>query len=378
MATSASTLDLLKSKGVILPHPESVTIAPEVDPERIAPSATLGPGTRLEGERLSIGAECVISGETPATVKNCQLARGVALKGGYIEGSVFLEGSSVGSSAHVRPGCLLEEEACAAHAVGLKQTILYPFVTLGSLINFCDIWMTGGTSRKNHSEVGSSFIHFNFTPHADKATPSLIGDPASGLLLNQPPVFLGGQGGIVGPVEMAHGVVQSAGSICRRDLLEEGHLYQSAVGKERWQPYTTGTIRATEERVRKNLLYIGSLVALRHWYAGFRAGVMFGDPWTDACLSGAQDLLQGAVQERVKQLLKLLGMIDGFETLPEHLTLALEAQVDLSGLRSLAQRLLPGFGTYTEGMQNLDPEDGAVMVEFFRTQQRRFVELTDR
>jgi UDP-N-acetylglucosamine/UDP-N-acetylgalactosamine diphosphorylase len=52
----------------------------------------------------------------------------------------------------------------------LKQTILFPFVTLGSLINFCDIFMSGGSDRKNHSEVGSSYIHFNYTPNQDKAT----------------------------------------------------------------------------------------------------------------------------------------------------------------------------------------------------------------
>lgn len=76
----------------------------------------------------------------------------------------------MGSGAHVRGGTILEEEANGAHTVGLKQTILMPFVTLGSLINFCDVLLAGGTSRTNHSEVGSSYIHFNFTPDGDKTT----------------------------------------------------------------------------------------------------------------------------------------------------------------------------------------------------------------
>ena len=53
------------------------------------------------------------------------------------------------------------------------------FVTIGSLVNFCDLLMAGGSSRQDHSEVGSGYIHFNFTPwgaRGDKATPSLIGD----------------------------------------------------------------------------------------------------------------------------------------------------------------------------------------------------------
>jgi len=84
--------------------------------------------------------------------------------------------------AEVREGCLLEEEANGAHTVGLKQTILFPFVTLGSIVNFCDILMAGGTDRRNHSEVGSSYIHFNYTPNQDKATASLIGDVAYGVM----------------------------------------------------------------------------------------------------------------------------------------------------------------------------------------------------
>ena len=373
MNQNADLLSSLIRKGVSIPHPQSVFISGEVDPERIDASVSLHPGTRLQGASLSIGPESVIGKETPATVVDCQIGKGVSLKGGYVEGSVFLDGSSVGSSAHVRPGCLLEEEACAAHAVGLKQTILYPFVTLGSLINFCDVWMTGGTSRKNHSEVGSSFIHFNFTPHGDKATASLLGDPASGLLLNQSPVFLGGQGGIVGPVHMAHGVVQAAGSICRRDLKDPDHLFQSAVKKERWQPYATGNIRDMNNRVSHNLTYIGSLIALRTWYRDFRSVVMPQDVFTRACLEGADQLLKGAVEERCKQLHKLVGLAEGWDALPGRVERAVEENVGSSELRKLAEESLPKFGKgYTAGMQALDPEQGDVIIKFFERQQHRF------
>lgn len=78
--------------------------------------------------------------------------------------------------------------------MGLKQTILFPFVTLGSLINFCDVFMAGGTSRRDHSEVGSSYIHFNYTPRGDKATPSLVGDVPRGVMLNKEPFFSGDRG----------------------------------------------------------------------------------------------------------------------------------------------------------------------------------------
>ena len=127
----------------------------------------------------------------------------------------------MGLGAHLRAGCILEEQASGAHCVGLKQTILFPFVTLGSLINFCDILMTGGTSRKNHSEVGSSYIHFNFTPwgkSGDKATPSLVGDVVEGVFLDRKRIFLGGSGGMVGPCRVGYGSIAAAGQVLRRDV----------------------------------------------------------------------------------------------------------------------------------------------------------------
>ncbi len=291
-------LGLLQERGVILPHPESVYIAEEVNPERISPGVVLHPGTRLQGESLWIGEASEIGGECPATLIDCQLGRKVELKGGFYQGAVFLDGSNMGSSAHVRPGTLLEEQASAAHAVGLKQSILFPFVALGSLINFCDVFMAGGRSRKDHSEVGSSFIHFNFTPHADKATASLLGNVPEGVFLDQPPIFLGGQGGIVGPVQMAFGSIQGAGSVCRKDVLEPNQLYLSGGGQERYQPYTVGRPSRPAEKWAKNLEFLGQLQALECWYRSVRVHWL-----AEPLLEGALRQLSAAKKERHKRLL---------------------------------------------------------------------------
>lgn len=378
MTQPTDQLQALLNRGVRLPHPPSVYIDADVNPERIHPSVTLHPGTRLHGRLLSIGPESEIGAENPATVKNCQLGASVSLKGGYYEGSVFLDRSSVGSAAHVRAGCLLEEEACAAHAVGLKQTILFPFVTLGSLINFCDIWMAGGTSRKNHSEVGSSFIHFNFTPHGDKATPSLIGDVPRGILLNQPPIFLGGQGGLVGPVSTGYGVVQAAGSICRRDLTEDSRLYQSAVPKERYQPYTMGQVRDPESKWAKNLTYLASLNALRGWYRHFRMPVMAGDVFTTACLQGAEGLLQAAVAERLKQLKKWIGLLqeDSWQQRFERLQSLLEQDADGSALDGVV-RELPSGADYVETVRALTGPQQAQIRTYFAMEIQRCGQATE-
>jgi UDP-N-acetylglucosamine/UDP-N-acetylgalactosamine diphosphorylase len=157
----------LLDRGVSMPLPSTVEVANDVDPLRIAPGCVIHAGCRLRGAELSIGPYCELGAEAPATVENCQLDEGVKLKGGFFSGATFLTAASMGSGAHVRPGTLLEEEASGAHAVGFKQTILFPWVTAGSLINFCDVLMAGGTSREDHSEVGSSYIHFNYTPHGD-------------------------------------------------------------------------------------------------------------------------------------------------------------------------------------------------------------------
>ncbi|HZL05359.1 MAG TPA: UDP-N-acetylglucosamine pyrophosphorylase, partial [Coriobacteriia bacterium] len=149
------TIVRLIERGVAIPNPFSLDIGDDVDIDRISgDGVTLMPGCRIHGAKTAISAGCTLGAEGPVTVVDCRLGPKVALKGGYFKQSVFLEKANMGLGAHVREGCLLEEEANGAHTVGLKQTILLPFVTLGSLINFCDCLMAGGTSRKDHSEVG--------------------------------------------------------------------------------------------------------------------------------------------------------------------------------------------------------------------------------
>jgi UDP-N-acetylglucosamine/UDP-N-acetylgalactosamine diphosphorylase len=286
-------------------------IAPDVNFERIAPDVVFHPGCRLSGAELSIGPGCVIGAEAPATINNCQLGARVHLAGGYFEGATFLDDAKAGSCAHVRPGCLLEEGASIAHSVGLKQTIFMPWVTAGSLINFCDALMAGGTSRKNHSEIGSSYIHFNFTPHHDKATASLIGDVPNGVLLNQDPVFLGGQGGMVGPCKIAYGTIIPAGQIWRGDVDEPGQLVARAGFKRNIEmKYDPHKFTSVAHIVHNNLTYIGNILALDAWYRVVRAAYMSADPFQDACYKGARTRLAEVLKERFMRLNELIEMVE--------------------------------------------------------------------
>ena len=283
---------------------QGVVLGPEVNPARIAPDAVIHAGCRIRGAQTSIGPGCVLGAEAPVTIENCRLGRGVKLKGGFFSGAVFLDGANMGSGAHVRAGTILEEEANGAHAVGLKQTILLPFVTLGSLINFCDILMAGGTSRKDHSEVGSSYIHFNYTPHQDKATASLVGDVPRGVLLNQKPIFLGGQGGLVGPARIAYGTVIAAGGVCRQDVLDENHLHIPAAPAGQTVPYEPGVYKKIGRIVKNNLIYIGNIKALKAWYENVRI-LFIRDAFDRAVFDGALENLDLILAERVKRLEQL-------------------------------------------------------------------------
>ncbi len=316
-------VQVLIEGGVTVHDPDTVWIAPEVQPDRILPGSILHPGCRLRGKDTWIGPAAEVGEEAPATVEDCRIGPGVKLKGGFFKRSTFLEGASMGSGAQVREGCLLEELASGAHTVGLKQTILFPFVTLGSLVNFCDCLMAGGTTRRDHSEVGSSYIHFNYTPHQDKATASLFGDVARGVMLDQRPVFLGGQGGTVGPVRLGFGTVAVAGAIVRKDCVE-GHRLLKAEGISLPTEFIPGLYRDVRRVVTNNLHYIANLHALGRWYAEVRSRFFSGA--SAALHAGAVEVLDLALAERIKRLGGLadnmsrsLDLAAASQLLPRHL-----------------------------------------------------------
>ncbi len=295
------TTEALLARGVKIAAPAAVEIGDEVDPGRIAAGVVIHAGCKVFGAATSIGPGCVLGREAPTTVEDCQLGEKVELKGGYFSGAVFLDGAAMGSGAQVRPGTILEEGAEMAHTVGLKQTIFFPFVVGGSLINFCDALMAGGKSRKVHSEIGSSFIHFNYTPHGDKATASLIGDVPRGVMLDQEPIFLGGQGGLAGPVRIEYGTVQAAGLVSRRDVLEPGRLVVPEAPAPGVKPYGTG-YRSVARVVRNCAIYLGNVAALQVWYEQVRRPLLERTPHGKACLEGALKQLAAVRKERLKRL----------------------------------------------------------------------------
>ena len=165
--------------------------------------------------------------------------------------------------------------------------------------------MAGGTSRQNHSEVGSGFIHFNFTPwgrSGDKATPSLIGDVPSGVFLREKRIFLGGLGGIVGPQKVGFGALTVAGQVTRQPVAGKmvGEV-QHAVDRE----LDFAKVDRSQRRLGLNLGYIGQLLALRTFYQQVRLRRIPVGPKHTHLRIGIEEaiqLLTGSIQERSKRL----------------------------------------------------------------------------
>lgn len=298
----------LEEKGVVIIDPRQVYIAPEVDFDRIYAGSVLFPGTRLTGAKTLIGSSAKIGTEGPATIHNSIIGPRAEVASGFISGSTLLPEAKAGANSHYRPGTLLEEHASTAHSVGLKQSILMYSVTLGSLINLCDVLISGGRSRAEHSEVGSGFIHFNFTPwgvNGDKATPTMAGNVTEGVFLDQKKIFLGGLSGMVGPVSIGFGAMTVAGQVVRHSVEENTMHAETVHDFDRvWSPTE---VEFSEKRLanirNKNMEFITQLYALKEWYSKVRLkrSQLQNDAELSLVLSGAIETIQSCIDERVKR-----------------------------------------------------------------------------
>ena len=295
-------------KGVILVDPRQTYVAEEVDLDRIYPGAILFPGTRLTGKRTLIGSKAQIGTEGPAMINNTIVGAEAEIASGYLADTTILPRAAVGANSHFRAGTLLEEEATTAHCVGLKQTILMYSVTLGSLINFCDALLSGGSSRKNHTEVGSGFIHFNFTPwgvNGDKATPSLVGNVTEGVFLDQPKIFMGGMSGMVGPNKIDFGATTVAGQVVRKNV-GEGMMHSEKGANldikvdVKDKKFSASRMNRIEER---NADYLIQLYALKKWYAKIRLPRAKAQNNEELVLvyTGAMETIDACIKERLKR-----------------------------------------------------------------------------
>ncbi len=294
----------LAGRGIDVWGPERVYVAADVPLQNIEPGASIIHAT-LRGSSLRIGRGARVGASGHAEVTNCQIGRDVEIGAGYFEGATLLDGAKVRGFAELRPGTLLEEQAEAAHSVAFKNTILTATVVTGSLINYCDLFMSGGTSRDDHSEVGSGVIHFNFDPRGDKFG-SLIGE-VRGVLLRSAPIFIGGQCGLVAPLHIDFGAVVAAGSIERRDVPANCVHFEGA-GNARIEDFDREIYAGVERKFLATARLIGTLRALGVWYETVR--LPFADDFEKGLYRAAQGQAENQIGERIKRLGKIIGKLE--------------------------------------------------------------------
>ena len=364
-----AVLKELQHRGVTVINPKTIYLDPKIDPERISrENVVLYPGTRLIGASTLIGPGCVIGEEGPVTLNDCALGKRVRFKGGYATKSAFLDDVAVGSGAQIREGCLMEEESSAAHCVGLKQTVLMPYATVGSLVNFCDGLLAGGTNRRDHSEVGSGFVHFNFTPAGTKATASLFGDVPRGVFLHEKRIFLGGQVGVVGPRRVGYGAVVGAGSVLRDDVGEDEFIVTGPPSDihRTVRPAEQVGVAKLGRVVGQTIDYIGQLRTLRLWYTTVRSAFCgrfrLGGLLNQVC----QRVLDDAVAERAKRLREYTTVVepidDAGRQLVAHIDQLLQAAtsvelpVDDDVVKAVTDPALQRSALYLQVMAALDDD----------------------
>ncbi len=346
-------LRTLQNQGVIIPAPDHVCLGREVPFEKIGSGVTLHPFSRITGaqthiypkaqigprgavvlENSVVGTEAVIGNQGPVTMTDTVTGPKTVLGSGEAEHAVLLgketglNDFSTGVGFRIRKGSLYEEDASSAQHTDTKMTILFPWVTLGSNVNLCDLMLTGGVGPElgNFTEVGSGTIHFNFTIRGDKATASLFGNVPDGVFLKETRLFIGGNNSLIGPLQGVFGGMTAAGVRIAGNLKEGLNLGRGLpVGHMDYDPRV---FSKTKDIIGQQVTYIGQLVALYHWYREIRFRSVPHDPERLALYQAGQRMLALNIQERIAQIERF---IEGLETsiqilsqqpLPPHATIA--------------------------------------------------------
>ncbi len=334
----------LAARGVLIPAPEQVAIGQEVPLEAIAAGAVLHPFCRIVGSATRIGAGAAIGVAGPATLENAWVGEravigdlgpvtlkdaacgpGTVLGCGEAEGAVFLgkevddPAFTTGYGFRVRKGSLYEEDANSAQHTDTKMTLLFPWVTLGSNINWCDVLLAGGSGPGlgEFSEVGSGVIHFNFTPRGDKATASVFGNVVEGLFLDRPRLFLGGHGSMIGPMRAAFGAVTGAGGRYARTLQAGLNAPAAAPRTDRVETFDLEVYGSIKRVFDSQVGYLGELAALEAWYGQVRTLIARDEPELEEIYARGRAMVALNIAERIAQLGRLAAAMEASAALLE-------------------------------------------------------------
>ena len=326
----------IQERGVQIPDLRSVLIAREVKPEHILPGCIIHPFSRISGAKTQIHSAAQIGVDGPATIENSWIGENaivgnlgpVTLKdtvvgpqtilgSGVAENAVFLGKETMindfttGFGFRVRKGSLYEEDSSSAQHTDTKMTVLFPWTTLGSNINFCDALISGGTGPElgYFSEVGSGSIHFNYSIRGDKATASLFGDACQGLFLDQARLFIGGNNTLLGPIKADFGVMTAAGARIN-GTLSPGLNFGHSTPRDKID-YDSRRFSGALGIVTKQIDFLAELTALYHWYKQIRIGCISKTPEKKFLYEAGLMMIELNFQERLFQLNRYVEVLEG-------------------------------------------------------------------
>ena len=268
---------LLREKGVEILNPESVTVSSDVNLDDIEPGVSIGPGAVVSGRETMIGSETRIVGA--ASIRNCLIGRNCSLHAGEYLDSVLLDGCSTVGWARVRGHSAWEEGTQVAHNVDTKTTVLGYKTTLGSLINFCNVLMLGGTSPRLEvgAEVGSGTINFNFLPYGPAVgaliKPSTIVGSIESPFLScaDAPIrydFIGGHSSIIAPAVIGLNCVIAAKTRVNPGIYGDDVLI-SGGNQERTSVVDVARVRVLKDMHPKYKILVHQLAtaaAFKKWF----------------------------------------------------------------------------------------------------------------
>ncbi len=185
----------LMGAGVTIEDPSTTYIDDDVT---VGSDTIIHPGVRLEG-RTRVGERCELQSwvrivdstiENDCTVRNCCV----------VTESQLASGSVVGPFAHLRPGSVLETDACVGNFVEMKQS------TLGQGSKANHLSYLGDATIGERANVGAGTITCNYDGATKNRT--TIADGA----------FIGSGSQLVAPVTVGENGYVAAGSCITEDV----------------------------------------------------------------------------------------------------------------------------------------------------------------
>jgi len=358
---SEDQLKVFQERGVKIIDASSVKIGKEISPEKISSGSTIFPFVRINGEKTQIssgskigafgsvtlvdswiGENVIVGNLGPVTLKGVVVGPDSILGSGVAEETVFLGKESfvnnftTGYGFRIREGSLYEEDASSAQHTDTKMTILFPWATLGSNINFCDVILTGGSGPEigYFSEVGSGTIHFNFSIKGDKATASLFGDVTSGVFLNNERLFIGGNNSLLGPIKADFGVMTAA-NVRVNGILSSGLTFGQSLPNGRIE-YDSKIFSGVLSKVTKQINVIAELAALYNWYKQIRIPIVAQTMEKKFIYSSGLKMVELNFKERLSQLDKLMNIVQNSQSLIEKSSII--SKVEISEQKKLLRK----------------------------------------